>query len=289
MADVTIGVVCSIGIGEARGGRDRNEDNYLVCHRGGVEYLDGERDVRQIGGGDGALLAVADGMGGHADGHVASTTAVRVIAKLYKPGAPRDPVKALVRYLQDAHQRLYWKARDRGPVTMGTTLSVAWIRDGFCTWAQVGDSRIYLFRDSQLKALTPEHTANEFARRDGRPQRPEGEALAQSFIYGSRGLGDNTRLRIEPGRDASTLALEKGDRLLLCSDGLSGSVDDPSIADVLRNTPEPQAAAVALMERAVTRGSTDNITVLVVRVDDLPAVGASVDDWDDESDETVMF
>lgn len=285
----TIGVVCSQGVGEARGGRARNEDNYLVCYNSEVEYLDGERDVRQMGGGDGALVAVADGMGGHEDGHIASTTAVRVVAKLYKPGAPRDPVKALLRYIQDAHQRLYWKARDRGPVTMGTTLSVCWLRDGACSWVQVGDSRVFLFRDGVLKALTPEHTANEFARRDGLPERVNGDALVQSFIYGSRGLGDNTRLRLEPGRDAGTVTLQKGDRLLLCSDGLSGSVDDPSIADVLRNTPEPQGAAVALMERAVTRGSTDNITVLVVRVDELPTVGTSVNDWEEEADETVMF
>jgi protein phosphatase len=228
-------------------------------------------------------------MGGHEDGHVASTTAVRVVAKLYKPGIPKDPVRALMKYVQDAHQRLYWKARDRGPVTMGTTLSVCWLLNGNCSWVQVGDSKVYLFRRGVLRCLTPEHTANEFARRDGLAERPDGHALAQSFIYGSRGLGDNTRLRLEPNRDGGMLVLELGDRLVLCSDGLSGSVDDASIADVLRHTPEPQAAAVALMERSVTRGSTDNITVLVVRVDEVPTIGERVDEWDDEGDETVMF
>lgn len=284
----TVGLVCSIGIGPTRGGRSRNEDNYLICRDGNVQYLDGEREVRQLGGGEGVLLAVADGMGGHDDGHVASTTAARVIAKLYKPGLPKNPERALLKYIQDAHHRLYWKARDRGPVSMGTTLSVCWLLAGTCSWAQVGDSRIYVFRRDRLRRLTADQTVNEYARRDGRPERADGETLAQSFIFGSRGIGDNTRLRLEPGLDSNSLRLEKGDRLLLCSDGLSGTVDDASIADALRNTPEPQAAAVALMERAVARGSTDNITALVVRVDDVPALGTDFGDWDDDEAEATI-
>lgn len=285
----TVGLVCSLGVGPARGGRSRNEDNYLVCRDGSVQYLDGDREVRQLGGGEGLLLAVADGMGGHDDGHVASATAIRVVAKLYKPGVPSNPERALLKYIEDAHQRLYWKARDRGPVSMGTTLSVCWILNGSCAWSQVGDSRIYLFRQDGLRRLSADQTLNEYARRDGRPERADGETLAQSFIYGSRGIGDNTRLRLEPGRDSDTVPLMQGDRLVLCSDGLCGTVDDASIADVLRNTPEPQAAAVALMERAVARGSTDNITVLVLRVDGKPPVGSGLGDWDDEGEATVAF
>lgn len=285
----TIGVVCSVGIGPARGGRSRNEDNYLVCKDRQVQYLDGDREVRQPAGGEGVLLAVADGMGGHDDGHVASTTAARVVAKLYKPGVPKDPSRALLKYVQDAHDRLYWKARDRGPVTMGTTLSICWVIEGVCSWVQVGDSRIYLYRGGQLLPLTPDHTLNEFARRDGRAERVDGEQLAQSFIYGSRGIGDNTRLRLEPGRDSGQVALNQGDRLVLCTDGVWGSVDDVSIADVLRNTPEPQAAAVSLMERAITRGSTDNITVLVARIDSVPSLGVGVDEWEDDGEETIMY
>ncbi|MEZ4321234.1 MAG: protein phosphatase 2C domain-containing protein [Myxococcota bacterium] len=285
----SIGVVCSIGVGPERGGRSRNEDNYLICRNNQITYLQGENERRETGGGDGLLLAVCDGMGGHEDGHVASTTAARVIAKLYRPGAPKDPPKALLRYIQDAHRRLYWKARDKGPVTMGTTLSVCWLLNGSVAWAQVGDSRVYLFRDNKLSLLTSDHTRSEFARRDGLEQPAEGDTLAQSFIFGSRGLGDNTSLRLEPGLDSGLEPLANGDRLLICSDGLWGSVDDASMADVLRNTPDPQAASVALMERAVARGSVDNITVLVVRVEGTET--DPVEAWDeDENDEsTVMF
>lgn len=285
----SIGVVCSLGVGPDRGGRGRNEDNYLICRNNEVLYLDGERERREKGGGDGLLVAVCDGMGGHEDGHVASTTAVRVIAKLYRPGAPKDPPRALLRYIQDAHRRLYWKARDQGPVTMGTTLSVVWFLNGNAAWAQVGDSRIYLYRDDRLVCLTADQTRNEFARRDGLDESQDGDTPAQNFIYGSRGLGDNTSLRLEPGLDSGLEPLAKGDRLLICSDGLWGSVDDASLAHVLRNTPDPQAAAVACMERAIARGSTDNITVLVVRVDGTTAT--SLPEWDDEDQDesTVMF
>lgn len=284
----TVGVVCSVGVGAARGGRSRNEDNYLICQQNQVTYLDGEQERRAVGGGDGVLVAVCDGMGGHQDGHIASTAAARVLAKLYRPGTPKDPPRALLRYIQDAHERLYWKARDKGPVQMGTTLSVCWLLNGNVAWAHVGDSRIYLFRNGRISQLTYDHTRNEFNRRDGRPSVVDGENLAQNFIYGSRGIGDNTRLRLEPGLDAGLEPLAEGDRILLCSDGLWGAVDDASISDALRNTPEPQAAAVALTERAIARGSTDNITVLVIRVDATEA--DAVSEWDDEQDEsTVMF
>ncbi len=285
----SIGIVCSRGVGPERGGRDRNEDNFLICRDGRITFreADGERVAR--GHGEGVLLAVADGMGGHEDGDIASTTAARVLAKLYRPGLPRDPMRALRRYVLDSHKRLYWKARDKGPVTMGTTLTGAWLLGAKAAWVHVGDSRLYLLRRGRLVRLTADHTLGEFARRDGRPQPPQGEHLAQTFIYGSRGIGDNTALRIEPGLDSGVEPLEVGDRLLLCTDGLSGAVDDVSIAHVLDNTPDPQAAAVAAMERAIARGSTDNITVMVVRVDEIPEQAHDAEVWEDDDERTLTF
>lgn len=283
----TVGVVCSLGVGPQRGGRERNEDNYLVCQDNKITYLDGEHERRAVGGGDGVLVAVCDGMGGHEDGHIASTAAARVMAKLYRPGSPKNPPKALLKYISNAHQRLYWKARDRGPVDMGTTLTVCWLLEGKAAWANVGDSRVYLFRDNRLRQLSADHTRNEFARRDGMADLPDGDNLAQNFIYGSRGIGDNTRLRLEPGLDSGLEPLKSGDRLLLCTDGLWGAVDDASMADVLRHTPDPQPAAVALTERAIARGSTDNITVLVVRVESPKA--KELPEWDDAEESTVMY
>lgn len=286
---LSIGLVCSIGIGEERGGRGRNEDNYLVCRDGKVYWREEDHERTGDGDGEGVLLAVCDGMGGHTDGDVASTAAARVLAKLYRPGVPRDPSRTLMKYLQESHRRLHWKARDSGgPVTMGTTVTVAWILDGSASWCQVGDSRLYLFRDGQLTQITRDQTRNEFARRDKRGEQPDGDHLAQNFIFGSRGLGDDSALRMEAVLDCGTINLQRQDRLLLCTDGIHAAVDDVSLADVLQNTPDPQAAAVALMERAIARGSTDNITAMVVRVNKVPEPSLSTEFWQEQDEDTYM-
>lgn len=285
----SIGVVCSVGVGAARGGRARNEDNYLICAGDRASWRDGDSEHHEGAQGEGFLVAVCDGMGGHADGELASATAVRVLSKLYRPQVPADLPRAMVRYVLDAHTRLYWKAREAGPVTMGTTLTAAWVVGRHAAWVHVGDSRLYLLREGRLRQLSRDHTRNEFSERDGRPVQPEGIHLAQSFIYGSRGLGDDSRLRLQRDLDAGWEQLEVGDRLLLCSDGLSGVVDDASIADCLEQVPDPQAAAVACLERAIARGATDNITVVVVRVDRLPDVASTEDEGMGFDDESTMM
>lgn len=264
----TVGVVCSTGVGYARGGRARNEDNYLVCRDGRVAWRDGNAERVEAGAGAGTLVAVCDGMGGHADGDVAATAAVRVIAKLWRPEAPADPARALRRFVLESHRRLYERARgDQARPNMGTTLTACWVVGGVAAWAHVGDSRLYLFRDGELRQLTADHTRNEFARRDGRAETPHGHALAQSFIFGSRGLGDDAAVRLDSGRDAGTEPLRPGDVLLLCTDGLWGTLDDAEIAHVLAGHPDPHAAALAGAERAIANGATDNVTALVLRYD----------------------
>jgi serine/threonine protein phosphatase PrpC len=283
----TVGVVCEIGVGPARGGRDRNEDNYLVCVDGIVRYHVRGENVTLTQEGDGLLVAVCDGMGGHENGDVAATAAVQVLAKLYQPGSPRRPSRVLLKYVQQCHQRLHQAARAEGPVAMGTTLTAAWLVNGQAAWVQVGDSRLYLHRDGRLLRLTCDQTRNEFARRDGRPATSEGDHLAQTFIYGSRGLGDNAALRLEQGLDSGAEILHPGDRLLLCSDGVSGVVDERALAGVLAEVRAPQEAAERLRDLALERGSRDNVSALVVGVDALPG---AVDEWTaDETDETLQY
>ena len=146
-------------------------------------------------------------------------------------------------------------------------------------WAHVGDSRLYHWREGRLTRLTRDQTRGEFARRDRRSVPAHADNLAQNFIYGSRGLGDDTALRIDRGIDTGSFAVRAGDRLVLCSDGLSARVEDPWIGDVIKHVPDPTACAVALMERAIVNQSDDNITVVVLRVDDL-------EDSDDEDPDT---
>ena len=264
-----VGVVCSPGVGPERGGREQNEDNYLVCQAGRAAWRVGDREQFEAAHGSGVLLAVADGMGGMEGGEMASTVAVRVMAKLYASGRPKDAETAMRHHVIDAHGKLHAQLSANGKrVRMGTTLTLAWLLGGHLSWVQVGDSRLYLYRDVELRRLTVDHTSREFARRDGRRADAYPEDLAQNFIFGSRGIGKDAELRIDTGKDSGREVLLRGDRVVLCTDGLWGPVDDASIADVLSHIADPQAAAVACMERAIARGGRDNITVLVVQVDD---------------------
>jgi protein phosphatase len=152
---------------------------------------------------------------------------------------------------------------------MGTTLTSLWMLNGQAFFTHVGDSRLYHWRQGKLRRITQDHTRANFAVRDGRPPDSNGAFLAQNFVYGSRGFGNNKGIRVDAGKDTGVIELEIGDRLMLCSDGLSGMVPDHRIGDVLSEVPGPQPAATALMERALAAGSNDNVTVIVARVDAL--------------------
>ncbi len=264
---LTIGVVCSRGIGPERGGRALNEDNYLVCRDGEARYRDHDREAVEPLTTLGSLICVADGMGGHEDGDLASGAAVRAMTRLFKRGLPEDPEQHLHRFVLDAHRRLHDKVSERGPVRMGTTLTCLWVLEGQAFFTHVGDSRLYHWRQGKLRRITQDHTRANFAVRDGRPPDSDGAFLAQNFLYGSRGFGDNPGIRVDAGTDTGVLELAAGDRLMLCSDGLSNMVPDHRIGDVLSEVPGPQSAATALTERALAAGSNDNVTVIVVRVD----------------------
>jgi len=261
-----IGLVCDVGVGERFGGRKRNEDNYLVCHAGLVRYRLEHSEQRLIQWGEGTLAAVCDGMGGHEDGDVASAAAVQVLAKLYRPGHPRNPEHILRNYVEGSHRQLYEAVSEDGPVSMGTTVTVVWLVGDAAHWVNVGDSRLYLWRAGQLAQLTVDQTRNAFALRDGMTETPDGHHLVQNFIYGSRGLGDNTQLRIEAGRDTGSIDLHPGDRLVLCTDGLTKAVDEERMGHILGTGAAAQPTAEQLSDLAKRLGSRDNITTIVIDV-----------------------
>lgn len=261
-----VGVTCTVGIGPERGGRARNEDNYLVGQAGQVRTRVGGSEHRAEAEGHAALVvAVADGMGGHEDGEVASTTTVQAIAELYGLVPDDDREGALRTFLLNTHRKLRPKVAVDGVVKMGTTLTVVWVVDGVACWAHVGDSRLYLLRDRALTQVTRDHTRAEFARRDGRTLPLHPHNLSQNFLYGSRGLGLDDSIRIDRGVDTGTFPLLPGDRLLLCSDGLHGFVPPPLMTALLP-TGDAQDATHALVGAALTAESDDNITAVVVDV-----------------------
>ncbi len=265
-----IGVHCSRGVGPRRGGRARNEDNFLIAYRGRARFLEGgaEREVRTQNGA-GLMVVVADGMGGHDNGALASAAAVQAMLKLYSRGRPRAPGHTLTQFVRNAHTRLRSRAASSGAANMGTTLTVLWIIDNDAWWVHVGDSRLYHLRGGGLSQLTRDHVREEFARRDGRPIPDRPGALSQSFIYGSRGLGNDLDIRLDDGIDTGRVMLKPHDRFMLCSDGISGALDHDRLADTLSPRAEstPTDAAGVLARSAMEAGTTDNITAIVVQVD----------------------
>lgn len=282
-ARVTIGTACSLGIGPEHGGRTQNEDNFLVALRGSAMLRDEQGQVTQEPrAGHGVMLAVADGMGGHDQGEVASTASVQALVKLWQRGRPQDPERVLCEWVPAAHARMREILAPTGRVNMGSTLTVAWIVGDRMGWIQVGDSRLYRLRSGNMWRLTRDQTHGEFATRDRREAGPNASYPAQSFIFGSRGLGHDAELRIERGVDTGTLTLSVGDRLLLCSDGLCGFVSDDKIATVLARARDPQEAADDLVDLATESGSDDNVTAVVCYVRALPIAGPAEEETERE-------
>ena len=276
---LTVGLACGRGVGPDRGGRARNEDNYLIAQDGRVRFLEGGSERRQLGPGVGLLAAVADGMGGHDNGELASAAAVQAMIRLYDRGRPHSAEDALIAFVRTAHARLRARALSRSVGNMGCTLTALWAAERTAAFVHIGDSRLYRLRGDKLTRLTQDHTRGEFARRDGRPAPLNPESLTQSFIFGSRGLGDDEGVRIDKGIDSGSFALEAGERLLLCSDGVHGAVRDAQLAEILGRAADPAQAARWLSDQAMANGSTDNITALVVQVDGLAPWDLDADDW----------
>lgn len=207
---------------------------------------------------DAPLFAVADGMGGHLAGDVASATAIEVItgtgsADTIEPDALADIVRA-------ANRAIWDKARDDDNLRgMGTTCTLVLIDDSRAEIAHVGDSRLYLFRGQQLEQVTEDHTLVGRMVREGKLRPEDAERHPQRSIV-TRALGVDENVEV----DRLSVDLTEGDRLLICSDGLSSMLGADDIAGALRDNPDPQAAADTLVDLANAAGGEDNITVVVI-------------------------
>jgi PPM family protein phosphatase len=226
---------------------DHNEDRaaYLIPDASGTH------DAR------GAIALVADGMGGHAAGEVASDIAAMTIPRAYYDQRAADPHTALRRAFQAANDAIH-RAAQQDPAcrSMGTTCTALAITGGRAYAAHVGDSRLYLFRDGRLTQLTQDHSLVGDLLRAGEitPEQARSH-FARNIILRALGLHPT----VEVSLLHRPVALRAGDRFLLCSDGLTDLVPNEAIRSILA-TPEPDAACRRLVERALEAGGTDNIT-----------------------------
>ena len=220
--------------------REANEDSYLV---------------------DDPLFVVADGMGGHLAGEVASKTAIDTIADRARAAGEMDPA-VLPELVRDANGAIWEKAHaDPSLSGMGTTCTLVFVDGQRAHFAHVGDSRAYLFRDHDLRQITEDHTLVARMVRQGRLRPEEADHHPQRSII-TRALGVDADVEV----DTASLELVEGDRLVLCSDGLTSMIGPQELADVLARESDPQAAADALVTLANDAGGEDNITVLVLDV-----------------------
>lgn len=217
------------------------------------------------------LLVVADGMGGHAGGDVASSLAVAHLAPLDDEAhGPDDALAELTRALSTAHQELLARAEAEPELAgLGTTVTALLRSGNKLAMAHIGDSRAYLLRDGRLAQVTSDHTFVQHLVNTGKISPEEAEHHPQRSVL-LRVLGD---FDMEIAPDMSVREARPGDRWLLCSDGLSGVVSADTLAATLLEITDPDACADQLVRLALRGGGPDNITVVVgdvVEVDDLP-------------------
>ena len=207
------------------------------------------------------LLAVADGMGGHSGGEVASDMALRTLDSQFVEASAAGLLEAAY----TANEAVLEAAgEDPGLRGMGTTLvAIAPVEDGSAlAWINVGDSRLYLLRDGELTQVSEDHNLVEEAVRSGELSPEEARNHPQRNIV-TRALGIGANVTI----DGDRVDLVEGDRYLLCSDGLSDLVEDDTIASILRRLADPSDAAKELVRVANEAGGRDNITVVVADVE----------------------
>jgi len=228
--------------------RDGNEDAYLVWP-----------EVN--------LAVVADGMGGHQAGEVASALAVDHIREtLVASGTPTDTLDAqmlLVRAIREANDRICALSETEASLQgMGTTVVALWMIGHMALAVHVGDSRLYQIRDFEMTQITRDHSLLNELRKHGIVNEAQAASDPRRHVL-TRALGG----RSEFEADATVLDLRPGDRFVLCTDGLTDIVEDSVIRTFGGSPRPPSAAAHARLEAALPNGGKDNVPVVVVEVE----------------------
>lgn len=231
---VRVGAASDIGVV-----RERNEDSYLASS---------------------PLFAVADGMGGHQAGEVASRIVLETVEERHRDDERPD----LRETINQANRAVLDRAAgDEGLAGMGTTLTLLRMEDSGFRLAHVGDSRAYRLRDGELEMLTVDHTLVNRMVHEGKLTEDEARIHPHRSIL-TRALGVEAELEV----DLAVLDVEPGDRILLCSDGLTGVVADERIKTILEEEADPQAACDALIAAAIEGGGPDNITAVILDLEE---------------------
>ncbi|MEK6743106.1 MAG: Stp1/IreP family PP2C-type Ser/Thr phosphatase [Nitrospirota bacterium] len=225
--------------------RDHNEDNFTFLDLG-----------------DKTLFVVADGMGGHDAGEIASAIAVQAVCSEVREAKKRgtDPLELVERAVQRANTEVNREASRTGS-NMGTTLSVALMSDGTAFIGSVGDSRVYWIENASITQITEDHSVVAKLVAKGQLTKEDARNHPRAnLLYRTIGNDETVKVNI------CTVPVARGGTLLLCTDGLWGEVDDEEIRKICAGEKHTDLICARLVQRAEANGGKDNITAIVVKV-----------------------
>lgn len=242
-------------------------DHYAVTHSGCVRELNEDRYLAVPESG---VFVVADGMGGHDAGEVASTSIVEHLKSIGIPSSAPDLRARFEDRVTLANSEIRGISMMRNGVTIGSTVAglLAFERQYACVWA--GDSRVYMLRDGELYQVSRDHTEVQDLLDRGLLTAVEAASYARrNVITRAIGVMNTPPLEIAQGQ------IQPDDKFLICSDGLTAHVEDEEIRDALTSQPVREACDW-LIETVLSRGGTDNVTVVVVHFRGQPALAGAV-------------
>lgn len=247
--DVEIANLTDLGVQ-----RDHNED-YLL-------YIEPEDDEEFAS--KGRLLLVADGMGGHNGGEVASSIAAAALRQAFLDADSEEPKTVLLRGFSQAQREILARGSAADDLSgMGTTCTAVILRNGELSFGHIGDSRLYLLRDGVISQLSEDHTLVHQLVKGGALTKEEAETFERKNVL-TAALGMRSE-EVAADFSEAPVILQPGDTLIVSSDGLHGMIHDDEIAEAA-GTMNPDGACLALVKLAIERGGPDNITVQILRV-----------------------
>jgi serine/threonine protein phosphatase PrpC len=260
MSDLSITFAALSDVGLAR---ENNEDAFQVTDlsTGGTFDANPSQATFNVGA-RGALLALSDGMGGHAGGEIASAVVIESMRKALQADGIGQAEQKLEAAIRGANKDVAATAERRNKRGMGATLTAVLVDDSGAYVAEVGDSRAYLLRAGRLKQLTRDQSLVQLMLDSGMCTKEEAETSPQKNIL-LQAMGSTRDIHAAIGH----VSLRQRDKMLLCSDGVSNAISDEELRDILEANP-PAAACSRLIELANERGGDDNVTAVVAIFED---------------------
>ena len=214
--------------------------------------------------GIGQLYGIASGLNNLESAPLSVEVTIRAILGFYENSDKKALKLQIGDFILDAHRKLQRKAEKEGLPPLGSSMSMVWLIDKNCYWANIGNGRIYLLRNGELKQLSSDHNHSEFAKRHALQTPTEPNALAQAFLLGQEYPIKSKSLRMDLGLDIMNFKLAAGDCLFLCSASLHTSLDDSQIKAALETKPESASAhLLQMVEQNNFPGNIGALTIVI--------------------------